>query len=810
MAFFNGETKPYFCPMENAMDRNESLEQLSFEKFRNEVLHDFRIACISREASLTGRKEVLTGKAKFGIFGDGKEVAQVAMAKFFQPGDFRSGYYRDQTFMFATGLATVDQFYAQLYADPNIEHDPFSAGRQMNAHFATRFVDEEGNWLNLAELKNVSSDIAPTAGQMPRGLGLAFASKCFRNIEQLKDFKTLSNNGNEVCFVTIGDASTSEGHFWESINAAGVLQVPMAVFVWDDGYGISVPKKYQTTKSSISDALSGMKKEDGTNGFHIYKVKGWDYAGMCEVFEEGIRLARETHTPVLFHVEEITQPQGHSTSGSHERYKSPERLEWEKEWDCIRKMKEWIVANALAEADELDKIEEEVKDEVREAKIKAWDQYLQPVKDLVARTKDLFEDVANKLPEAAEKIREVSGRLAAIREPMRRDVAAATNKILNIAGNSDAAFWLRDHYIDLLQKGKDTYNTYLYNEGSKSALKVEEVKASFTESSAELNGFEVLNNYFDALFESNPRVVAFGEDLGFIGDVNQGFSGLQAKHGEARIFDTGIRELTIMGQGIGLAMRGLRPIAEIQYLDYLLYGLQPLSDDAATLHYRTKGQQSCPIIVRTRGHRLEGIWHSGSPMAVVINALRGMHVCVPRNMTQAAGMYNTLLKANDPAIVVECLNGYRLKERLPENLLEFTVPLGVPEIVKEGDDITVVTYGSTLRVVMEAADSLAAQNIGCEVIDVQTLLPFDIHHTILQSLKKTNRIVFVDEDVPGGTTAYMFQQVMEVQGGYRWLDVSPRTISAKAHRPPYGSDGDYFSKPNAEEIETVIKEMMSE
>lgn len=797
--------------MENSYGAQEhSVEKLSFDNFRNEVLSDYRWICISRETSLLGRKEVLTGKAKFGIFGDGKEVAQVAMAKFFQNGDFRSGYYRDQTFMFASGLATVEQFFAQLYADPNIEHDPFSAGRQMNAHFATKWVDEKGEWMDLINRKNVSSDIAPTAGQMPRGLGLAFASKCFRNIKGLEEFAQLSNNGSEVCFTTIGDASTSEGHFWESINAAGVLQVPLVVMVWDDGYGISVPKKYQTTKGSVSEVLKGMQKEEGTNGYNIYKVKGWDYAALCEAFEEGIRLARETHTPALFHVEEITQPQGHSTSGSHERYKSPERLQWEREWDGMVKMKEWIIANALATEEELNELENEAREHVRESKNRAWDGYLTPIKAQVTKAVDLINDVASKVSGNATELNALSKELSSIREPMRRDVMRILAAALNVAGNSDAAFWLKDYFNDLKKENRSLYNTYLYNEGEKSALKVAEVRPSFADDAPTVNGFEVLNTYFDQLFSSNKKVVAFGEDLGYIGDVNQGFSGLQAKYGEERIFDTGIRELTIMGQGIGLAMRGLRPIAEIQYLDYLLYGLQPLSDDVATLHYRTKGQQSCPLIVRTRGHRLEGIWHSGSPMGVVINALRGMHVCVPRNMTQAVGMYNTLLKANDPAIVVECLNGYRLKEKLPSNLLEYTVPLGVPEIVKEGSDVTIVTYGSTLRIVFDAVAILEKQGIGCEVVDVQTLLPFDINHKILASLKKTNRIVFVDEDVPGGAAAYMFNKVMEEQGGYKWLDVAPRTITAKAHRPAYGSDGDYFSKPNAEEIEEVIKQMMAE
>jgi pyruvate/2-oxoglutarate/acetoin dehydrogenase E1 component/TPP-dependent pyruvate/acetoin dehydrogenase alpha subunit len=797
--------------MENTLETQQhSLDQLSFDSFRNEVLQDYRWVCISREASLLGRKEVLTGKAKFGIFGDGKEVAQVAMAKFFQPGDFRSGYYRDQTFAFASELSTVEQFFAQLYADPDIEHDPFSAGRQMVSHFATPFVDQNGEWVNLAERKNISSDIAPTAGQMVRGLGLAFASKSFRNIKELQQFPQLSNHGNEVCFCTIGDASTSEGQFWETINAAGVLQVPLVVFVWDDGYGISVPKKYQTTKGSISEALKGMQKEEGTNGFNIYKVKGWDYAGMCETFEEGIRLARETHTPALFHVEEITQPQGHSTSGSHERYKAPERLEWERKWDCMRKMREWLIANLLASEEELEAIEKEAKESVRASRMHAWDAYLQPIKQQVAKAMDLINDLATKMGDRSGELTALSKELSSVKEPLRRDVMKTLHTALNIAGGSDAAYWLKDYYNDLLKENKELFSSHLYNEGPKSALHVEGVPVSYPANTATVNGFEILNHYFDQLFASNPKVLAFGEDLGYIGDVNQGFSGLQAKYGEERIFDTGIRELTIMGQGIGLAMRGLRPIAEIQYLDYLLYGLQPLSDDVATLHYRTKGQQSCPIIVRTRGHRLEGIWHSGSPLGVVINALRGMYVCVPRNMTQAVGMYNTLLQSNDPAIVIECLNGYRLKEKLPANLLEFSVPLGVPEIVKEGKDVTVVTYGSTLRIVAEAAQTLEKQGISCEVIDVQTLLPFDLRHKILDSLKKTNRIVFVDEDVPGGAAAYMFNKVMEEQKGYRWLDVAPRTITAKAHRPAYGSDGDYFSKPNAEEIEAMIKEMMAE
>ena len=783
-------------------------EKLSFDHFRNEVLKDYKFACISRETSLLGRKEVLTGKAKFGIFGDGKEVAQIAMAKFFRPGDFRSGYYRDQTFMFASELATVEQFFAQLYADPDINNDPFSAGRQMNAHFATRMVDENGNWLNLADLKNISSDIAPTAGQMPRALGLAFASKVFRNVPELQELQNLSDNGNEVCFCTIGDASTSEGHFWETINAAGVLQVPLAVFVWDDGYGISVPKKYQTTKASVSQALSGMQKEDDTNGIEIYKLKGWDYAGMCEVLEHAIQKIRDTHTPALFHVEEITQPQGHSTSGSHERYKDTDRLIWEKEWDCLKQMKEWILENALAEEHELKAIEDAAVVHVRESKQRAWDRYQAPLKEKVAETIQLIAD--NDAGLAA--IKEMTAALAATREPMRRDILKTLGKTIDLLQLNKAAGLenVQEFYNDYLAESKKLYDSFLYNEGPKNALAVEVKPKHFDQDAPVVNGYEVLNKYFDQLFANNNKVVAFGEDLGHIGDVNQGFSGLQEKHGNQRIFDTGIRELTIMGQGIGLALRGLRPIAEIQYLDYLLYGLQPLSDDVATTHFRTAGQQSVPLIVRTRVHRLEGIWHSGSPMGMIINSLRGMYVCVPRNMTQAVGMYNTLLQANDPAIIIECLNGYRLKEKLPSNLLEYTVPLGIPEVIKTGDDITLVSYGSTLRIVQEAAAQLEKLGISCEVVDVQTLLPFDIHHSIVESLKKTSRIVFVDEDVPGGAAAYMFNKVMEEQKGYKYLDVAPRTITAQAHRPGYGSDGDYFAKPNVEDVVRVVKEMMGE
>lgn len=783
---------------------------LSYEGFRAEVLNDYKVALESREASLLGRREVLTGKAKFGIFGDGKELAQVAMGKFFQPGDYRAGYYRDQTFMFATGLADIEQFFAQLYADPDLEREPFSMGRQMNGHFATPNVDASGEWVDLANHRNISSDISPTAAQMPRALGLAFASTLFRNSPVLQQFENLSTNGNEVCFCTIGDASTSEGHFWETVNAAGVLQVPLAIFIWDDGYGISVPREYQTTKGSISAALKGFEKKEDTNGIDIYRVKGWDYAGMCEVFESGLQKIRDTHIPAVFHVEEITQPQGHSTSGSHERYKSTERLEWEKEWDCIKQMREFIIENGLGDEEELALIEENAKKYVRDCKNRAWEKYLVPIKQQVNEVTSRIKNTVVNDIDAHGRLQQLAKDLETNREPLRRDIMRTLSQAIEIAGASPSVSDLKAYRSELKKLNKQLYNTLLYNEGPKSALRVAGNAPTYGNNSPSVNGYEILNKYFDQLFSANPKVVAFGEDVGNIGDVNQGFAGLQEKHGVERIFDTGIRELTIMGQGIGLALRGLRPIAEIQYLDYLLYGLEPLSDDVASLHYRTGGQQSCPLIVRTRGHRLEGIWHSGSPMGMIINSLRGMYVCVPRNMVQAIGMYNTLLQSNDPAIMIECLNGYRLKERMPENLLDFTVPLGIPEVVKEGTDITVVSYGATLRIVQEAAVRLSALGIDIEIIDVQTLLPFDINHSIFASLKKTNRILFVDEDVPGGAAAYMFNKVMEEQGGYKWLDVAPRTITGQAHRPAYGSDGDYFSKPNTEDIVEVIQEMMSE
>jgi pyruvate/2-oxoglutarate/acetoin dehydrogenase E1 component/TPP-dependent pyruvate/acetoin dehydrogenase alpha subunit len=787
--------------------------RLSFEEFRKEVLNDYRLACDSREISLLARKEVLTGKAKFGIFGDGKEVAQIAMSKYFQPGDFRSGYYRDQTVAFATGIATPEQFFSQLYADPDLKNDPFSGGRQMNSHFATPNLDKDGNWLNLMEMKNSAADMAPTASQMPRALGLAYASKMFREVEALHQYKGLSNNGSEICFATIGDASTSEGHFWETMNAAGVLQVPLAVFVWDDGYGISVPRKYQTTKNSISAALEGFRKTEDSNGFDIYNVKGWDYAGMCEVFEAAIRKIRETHIPALFHVEEITQPQGHSTSGSHERYKSKERLSWEREFDCNVKMRSWIIENALCEEEALLAVEAEAKIKAQEARKGAWEKYVAPIKAHVQSFIALATPLAATAGADVNMINLAIRDLQNNREPLRRDIlkAAATILLKHKHLKADANIQAMQQYYDTyLQEQKDTYNSYLHATGVNSALNVPVVPAAYEADGITVNGYEILNKYFDQLITNNPKVFAFGEDVGKIGDVNQGFAGLQQKHGKDRIADTGIRELTIMGQGIGMALRGLRPIAEIQYLDYLLYGMQPLSDDVASLQYRTMGTMHCPIIVRTRGHRLEGIWHSGSPMGMIINALRGMYVCVPRNMVQAAGMYNTLLQANEPALVIESLNGYRLKEKLPANLETYTVPLGIPEILHEGTDVTIVTYGSMTRIIEEAMVTLNEVGVSCELIDVQTLLPFDINNSIVESLKKTNRILFIDEDVPGGGTAYMFQQVIEKQGGYRFLDVSPRTMSAQAHRPAYGSDGDYFSKPNTEDVVKVVMDMMQE
>ncbi len=787
--------------------------KLSFEEFKAEALKDYELAVVSREASLIGRKEVLTGKAKFGIFGDGKELAQIALAKCFQPGDIRSGYYRDQTLMFATGMSDVEKFFAQLYANPDPDQEPSSAGRMMNGHYSSRWLDANGNWKDLMQQPNSSSDISPTAGQMVRALGLAFASKLYRNADSLKSgFETFTNNGNEVSFCTIGDASTSEGHFWETLNAASVLKVPLVVCVWDDGYGISVPRAYQTTKNSISEALAGFQYDEKVGGMRIFKVKGWDYASLVATFQEGVALARKEHIPVLFHVQDVTQPQGHSTSGSHERYKSKERLEWEKEWDCVKKLKEFLLENAVANEEELNAIEESAKQAAREAKQAAWNNFLNPIKDQIQQLTTIANQVVFEGGDNATLIASMLQELNGIKEPIRKDVLRTAKRIVSLAGgNSVAARAVQNYYNKLKSEAEDKFNSHLHSQSEKSVKNAPVINPVYSDNSPVINGFEILNKFFDQTFGNNPAVFAFGEDVGKIGDVNQAFAGLQEKYGEIRISDTGIREATIVGQAIGMALRGLRPIAEIQYLDYLLYGLQTLSDDVATLTYRTKGGQKCPLIIRTRGHRLEGIWHSGSPMGVIINALRGINVCVPRNMVQAAGMYNTLLHSDEPGLVIECLNGYRLKEKMPDNLATFTVPFGIPEIIQKGDDITIVSYGSTLRVIQEAVDLyLAPAGVSCEIIDVQTLLPFDTEHKIVASLEKTNRIIFIDEDVPGGATAYMYQQVMEIQGGYKWLDATPKTLSAKAHRPAYATDGDYFSKPNAEDIADAVFEVVRE
>ncbi|MCX7743136.1 MAG: thiamine pyrophosphate-dependent enzyme [Flavobacteriales bacterium] len=776
--------------------------KLSFEEFRKEILNDYRIANESREASLLGRREVLTGKAKFGIFGDGKELAQIAMAKVFKEGDFRSGYYRDQTFMLAAGLMTVRQFFAQLYAHASLEHEPMTGGRCMNGHFATKWVDENGNWLPQARMKNSSADISPTAGQMPRLLGLALASKFYRENKELKNYTDFSNNGNEVAFGTIGDASTSEGIFWETLNAASVLQVPMAVSVWDDGYGISVPKEFQTVKGSISQALKGFEKDENGPGLLIFKAKAWDYVELIETYQKGVAICRQEHIPVLFHIEECTQPQGHSTSGSHERYKSKKRLQWEEKYDCIRQFRQWIEKKGIATPDELNAIEKQAVEHVKQERRAAWEAFQ-------AEIKAELNEVYNFLLELG--LSDLANELRSIVDPLRRDVMSIARRALLTVRyvDSPAKTKLQQWILKQNELNYDRYSSHLYSESSKSALKVQPVLPVYT-SDEMVDGRIILRDNFDKILEKEPRFIAFGEDVGGIGGVNQTFEGLQKKYGENRVFDTGIREATIAGQGIGMAMRGLRPYAEIQYLDYLLYAIQILSDDAATLSYRTKGQQKAPLIVSTRGHRLEGIWHSGSPMGMVINALRGMYVCVPRNMTQAAGMYNTLLASDDAALVIEPLNGYRLKERYPANIGEFRVPLGQPEILKAGNDVTIVTYGSTCRLVEEAAQKLEAIGISCEVIDVQTLLPFDVEHRIVQSLQKTNKILFVDEDAEGGATGFMLQQVLEKQGGFRFLDVAPKTLSGKDHRPAYASDGDYFSKPSVEDIVEAVYSLMHE
>ena len=797
--------------MPENLTANSMKEKMSFEEFKNEVLNDYEIAVISRETSLMGRKEVLTGKAKFGIFGDGKELAQIALAKAFNPGDWRSGYYRDQTWMMALGELSVEQFFAQLYANPDKEQEPMSSGRQMNGHFSTPIQDKNGNWLDQSSRYNSSADGSPTASQMPRSLGLALASKLYRKNSELEDYTIFSNKGNEVSFVSIGDASTSEGLFWETLNAAGVLKVPLAISVWDDGYGISVPKKYQTTKESISEITSGFKLDANGNGIDIYVCEGWNYPKLVETYQRGIEKMRKTHIPALFHITEVTQPQGHSTSGSHERYKNPVRLQWEKDFDGLKKMREWIIERGVATEQECELIHEAARKHVADSKNAAWKKFNEPLKLEINEALEMINKVGEESSDT-DFTTSVAGQLQTAIDPVRRDILKATKKVLvQYRGQSFAAVnTLRDWVKDFQAKYQNIYSSYLYSESDMNALNVEVVPVEYSHDSKTLNGFEILNVAFEKLFEKYPNLVAFGEDVGKIGDVNQGFNGLQDKFGEVRIFDTGIREATIMGQGIGLALRGFRPIAEIQYLDYLVYGLQPLVDDLTCLQYRTKGNQKAPLIVRTRGHRLEGIWHTGSPMGMIINSLRGMYVCVPRNMVQAAGMYNTLLQSDEPALVIECLNGYRLKERLPENIDEFTVPLGVPEVLHQGDDVTLVTYGSCVRIAEEAMELLKNTGISVELIDVQTLIPFDIHKSIIESVKKTNRVVFLDEDVSGGASAYMFQKVFEEQGAYRWLDAEPKTITAKDHRTAYGSDGDYFSKPNAEQIFEVIYGMMNE
>jgi pyruvate/2-oxoglutarate/acetoin dehydrogenase E1 component/TPP-dependent pyruvate/acetoin dehydrogenase alpha subunit len=779
--------------------------------YQSIVLEDYRIAIQSRLASLLGRKEVLTGKAKFGIFGDGKELPQIAMAKAFKNGDFRSGYYRDQTFMMASGLLTVQEFFAQLYAHTDVVAEPASAGRMMNGHFGTRLLDENGDWKELKNSKNSSSDISPTAGQMLRLVGLAQASKYYRQNWDIIGENNFSDKGNEVAWGTIGNASSSEGHFFEAINAAGVLQIPMVISVWDDQFGISVPAKYQTTKESISEILKGFQRDENNNGYEIIVVNGWDYIELVNAYDKAGKIAREQHVPCLIHVKELTQPQGHSTSGSHERYKSKERLDWETENDCIKRFKEWILENKLASIEELDAIENEAKIHVNVSRKNAWEAYINPIKQEIEACTNHLNQLAQSSTNS-QLIAEVSSQLKAISEPIRKDIGMAVNKALRLTYGEDSfeRRQLVSYKNQFLNENSERYNSALFSNSKQNIFNINETKPTYSNESKMVDGRELLVAFFDHILGSDPRVLAFGEDLGKIGDVNQGFAGLQDKYGESRVSDTGIRELTIIGQGLGASLRGLRPIAEIQYLDYLLYGLQPLSDDVATLQYRTKSGQKAPIIVRTRGHRLEGIWHSGSPIGMILNSIRGMHVCVPRNMTQAAGMYKTLLQGDEPALVIECLNGYRLKEKLPDNIGDYNVPLGIPEVVKEGEDLTIVSYGSTLRIVQEAAEQLEDFGINCEIIDAQTLLPFDIHHQIVESIKKTNKLLVIDEDVPGGASAYILQQILEEQNAWSYLDTKPLTLTAKAHRPAYGTDGDYFSKPSVEDVFEKVLALMND
>lgn len=793
--------------------------QIDFETFKNEVLNDYKLACLSREASLLGRREVLSGKAKFGIFGDGKELAQLALAKQFQDGDFRSGYYRDQTLMMAIDQLTIQQYFAGLYAHTDVEIEPMSAGRQMGGHYGTRNLDENGNWKNLMQQKNSSADISPTAGQMPRLVGLAQASKVYRNHPTLKDleeFKKFTNGGNEVAFGTIGDASTSEGPFWEAINAAGVLQIPMVMSVWDDGYGISVSRDKQTTKSSISEALSGMQRTADSPGYEIFTTKGWDYAHLVETYEKAVKIAREEHVPVLVHVQEVNQPQGHSTSGSHERYKSEERLKWESEFDCIAKFKEWILnfnadGATIASVEELESIANEAKNEVRASKSAAWKAFSDEIKVDLANLLSVLELVKNESSQSAFVQEEISALQKAM-DPIRKDIMVSARKILRkIVNEQIPSKQLLSSWIsNQIEVNKTRYSSHLYSESTSNAVQIKEVKPNFDDNSKMEDGRLILRDNFRKIFEKYPQTLIFGEDAGKIGGVNQSLEGMQELFGELRVSDVGIRECTIVGQGIGMAMRGLRPIAEIQYLDYLLYAIQIMSDDLATVQYRTKGGQKAPLIISTRGHRLEGVWHSGSPMGMIVNAVRGIHVCVPRNMTKAAGFYNTLLEGDEPALVIEPLNGYRTKEKMPTNIGEFKTPLGIPEIVQEGTDLTLVSYGSTFNLCEVAVATLKEHGISVELIDVQTLIPFDINHIIKKSLEKTNRLLIVDEDVSSGATAFMLDKILVEQKAYFTLDSAPETLSAKDHRPPYGSDGDYFSKPSIEDIFEKAYAMMHE
>lgn len=790
------------------MNINSDFEtsKISFDDFREIILNDYRLAVESRIASLSGRKEVLTGKAKFGVFGDGKEIAQIALAKVFQPGDWRSGYYRDQTFAFASGISNVYHFFSQLYANPNLEADISSGGRQMNCHFSTQLLNKEGDWLNQTEQKNSASDISTTGGQMSRIMGLGLASKLYKENRSLDHLTYFSQEGKEVVFCTVGNASTSEGVFWETVNAAAVKQIPVVISVWDDGYGISVPNEVQTTKADISEALKGFQREGDGNGIEIFKVRGWDYPALCEVYEQAARCAREEHVPCLVHVTELTQPQGHSTSGSHERYKSAERLEWEQAFDCNLKMREWLLQSGIAEEEELTDLEKEAKDFVRQEQRRAWTDYHKTLQIDLDEAIALLSAIGDPLVDVALKT------LQSLAEPSLKEIYGNVRRAIRDLRKvySPEKDVLMTWYAQKQEQNFDRYNDKLFTNTADSPLKKEGIVADYEQDVAMVDGREVLNACFEANFRRDERIVAFGEDVGKIGDVNQGFAGLQEQFGELRIFDTGIRESAIIGKGIGLALRGLRPIAEIQYLDYLIYAMPVLSDDLACLSYRTKGTQKAPVIIRTRGHRLEGIWHSGSPMTVLLGGLRGLHICVPRNMTQAAGMYNTLLRSDEPAVMIECLNGYRLKEKMPSNVGEFMVPIGIAEQIREGRDITVVSYGATLRVVQEAAIELEKLGISIEIIDAQCLQPFDRTEICRQSLEKTNKLLVVDEDMPGGATAFITQEILEKQNGYYLLDGQPRTLTAKANRPPYGSDGDYFTKPSVDDVVELAYEMMSE